>query len=92
MKIDWKLILVGIVSVFITVLAEMPETILHLWIIIPQEFRDKVLTIEGVVTFIVVLLISSTISKVLKLNYFKGNLISFEKKEDIKENNKEEGE
>lgn len=58
MKIDWKLILVGIVSVFITVLAEMPETILHLWIIIPQEFRDKVLTIEGVVTFIVVLLLS----------------------------------
>lgn len=87
-----SIVMLGIISAIILVLAEIPETLVHVYLLIPQEFKDKLVTIEGITGVIVGVVITSSIAKIIKMIYFKGNslVLTDEEETENKEDNKEE--
>lgn len=65
----WKMwsIRLNILFGFILIaIAQFPETFIQLWVLLPQEFKDQIMTIEGISTVFVAALILSSVARLIK--------------------------
>lgn len=62
----WSIRLNILFGVIILVVSQFPDTFLSIWVLIPQEFKDQILSIDGIGTLFVVALVLSSIARLIK--------------------------
>lgn len=77
----WSIRLNILFGFIILAISQFPETFIHLWLLVPQEFKDQIMTIDGIGTIFVIALILSSVARLIK---------QFKSEEDIKKD-KDEG-
>lgn len=64
----WSIRLNIFFGMILVMLAQFPEVFMHLWVILPEDIKEKATTIEGSVTVFIFMLIVSSVARLIQQN------------------------
>lgn len=62
----WTIRINIIIGLLIAIFSQFPDTFLHLWVLVPTEWQQQILTVDGLGTIIMGILVLSSIARVVK--------------------------
>lgn len=62
----WSIRLNIFFGFILVIVSQFPEMFIHFWLILPQEFKDQIMTVEGISTVCIVALVLSSLARLIK--------------------------
>ena len=78
----WKMSTIRINIIFgilLTILAQFPEVFMQLWVIVPDQIKESIMTTEGITFAFIAALVISSVARLIKQEKLHS------KKEDVEE-------
>lgn len=75
----WTIRINIIFGILLTILAQFPEVFMQLWVIVPEQIKESIMTTEGVTCAFIIALVISSVARLIKQEKLHS------KKEDVEE-------
>lgn len=62
----WTIRINIIFGIILTILSQFPEVFMHLWVLVPEQIKESILTTEGVTTAFIIALVVSSLARLVK--------------------------
>lgn len=62
----WTIRINIILGILLTILAQFPEVFMQLWVIVPDQIKESIVTTEGITFAFIVALVTSSLARLIK--------------------------
>ncbi len=62
----WTIRINIIFGILLTILAQFPEVFMQLWVIVPEQIKESIMTTEGVTCAFIIALVISSVARLIK--------------------------
>ena len=62
----WTIRINIILGILLTILAQFPEVFMQLWVIVPEQIKESIMTTEGVTCAFIIALVISSVARLIK--------------------------
>ena len=62
----WTIRINIILGILLTILAQFPEVFMQLWVIVPEQIKESIMTTEGITFAFIAALVISSVARLIK--------------------------